>query len=115
MQRYEHMHITKYQHMQGLMQMDCYCSYVCNHNIYNGTCTYVTCKGQQNGVESSPEAWKRISGPPGPVDSRLMKAPTLLASLHGTGTLLLMAVMDRHRAMPGVAVWTQKEGSSQYS
>jgi len=29
-----------------------------------------------------PEAWNRTSGPPGPVDSRLMKAPTWPDCLH---------------------------------
>ena len=39
----------------------------------------------QHIVKGGPEAWKRMSGPPGPVDSRFRKAPTVLAALHNAG------------------------------
>lgn len=43
----------------------------------------------QHIVKGGPEAWKRMSGPPGPVDSRFRKAPTVLAALHNAGMGLL--------------------------
>ena len=36
---------------------------------------------RERGTFCPPVCWKRMSGPPGPVDSRLMKAPTPCAHL----------------------------------